>query len=156
MKEQVRLTIVEGCRYTGDDLDMSTDDAWGIALDQRHFGPRQLVVVTARAGGVPLGIAHCERTEPPELGLTCCLAALDDGADAVVAYSDEPCSLEEPPGLAERFATARAVAAGFGVHLVDWIMCDDIYLRSIKGTLLPDDWAGDWWDVPALDPPTRR
>ena len=66
-------TIVQGYRYTGDDLDLSGTDFWGFALDQRAFGPRQLVVVTARPDGAVLGLAHCQQTERPELALTCCL-----------------------------------------------------------------------------------
>jgi hypothetical protein len=66
-------TIVEGYHYTGDELDLSGTDFWGYALDQRAFGPRQLVVVTARRDGAVVGLApglaHCERTEPPESAL---------------------------------------------------------------------------------------
>ena len=99
-------TIVEGYRYTGDDLDLSGPDFWGFAVDQRAFGPRRLVVVTARSDGAVLGLAHCERTEPPELALKCCLAALGDG-DIAVAYSDEPVSADPPIGLRDRLDTAR-------------------------------------------------
>jgi hypothetical protein len=51
--------------------------------------------------------------------------------------------LEAPRDLEKRFATGRAAAAEFGVHLVDWIMCDDIHLRGMRITLEdPDDWWG--------------
>jgi len=71
---ELSITIVEGYHYTGDGLDLSGTDFWDLALDQRAFGPRQLVVVTARRDGAVLGLAHCERTELPELALQCCLA----------------------------------------------------------------------------------
>src|SRR5450631_2938583 len=100
------ITIVEGYHYTGDDLDLSGTDFWGFALDQRAFGPGQLVVVTARRDGAMLGLAHCEQTVLPELALKCCLAALDDGAAAAVAYSDEPVSAVPPIGLRDRLDTA--------------------------------------------------
>lgn len=80
--------IVEAHRYTGDDLNLSGADLWGLALDQRAFGPGQLLVVTARHDGAVVGLAHCQLTEPPEFALTCCLETLDNGAVAV-AHSDE-------------------------------------------------------------------
>ena len=144
------ITIVEGYRSTGDDLDLSGTDFWGFALDQRAFGPRQLVVVTARPDGAVVGLAHCGRTEQPELALKCCLATLDDGAAAAVAYSDEPVSTEPPIGLRDRLATARAAAREFGVHLVDWIMCDDIQMRSMRLTLEDCD---HWWELGDAGPP---
>jgi hypothetical protein len=141
--------IVEGCHYSGRDLDLSGTDFWRFALDQRFFGPRQLVVVTARGDGAVLGLAHCERTKWPELALKCCLAALDDGADAAVAYSDEPVSPEPPIGLRDRLDTARVAAQQFGVHLVDWIMCDDDQMRSMSITL---DESDHWSDTPEAGP----
>lgn len=127
---------------------------WSFALDQRCFGPRQLVVVTARTDGGLLGLAHCQQSGSHEVDLKCCLGALDDGAAAVVAYSDEPVCLEPTPDLRQRFDTARRTANKFGVHLVDWIMCDDINFRSMKISLEdPQEDSGrdadDWWDVPA-------
>ena len=136
--------IVEGYRYTGDDVDLSGNDLWRFALDQRAFGPRQLVVVTARGDGALLGLAHCELTEPPEFALECCLDTLDDGAAAAVAYSDEPVSAETPLGLRGRLDTARIAAREFGVHLVDWIMCDPIQMRSMSITL---EAYNPWWEA---------
>ena len=143
--------IVEGYHYSGDDLDLSGTDFWGFALDQRAFGPRQLVVVTARPDGKVLGVAHCQRTEPPELALTCCLAALDDGAAVAVAYSDEPVSADPPTGLRDRLDTACVAARQLGVHLVDWIMCDEVQMRSMRITL---EESNDWWDASDAGPPS--
>jgi hypothetical protein len=56
--EDLRLTIVEGFRYTGEEIDLSTNDTWSFALDQRAFGPRRLMVVSARQDGGVLGLAH--------------------------------------------------------------------------------------------------
>ena len=144
-------TIVEGYQYTGDDLDLSGADFLGFALDQRAFGPRKLVVVTARCDGAVIGLAHCEQTALPELALKCCLATLDDGAAAAVAYSDEPVSADPPIDLRDRLYTARVAAREFGVHLVDWIMCDDTQMRSMRITL--ED-CNPWWDVPDAGPPS--
>jgi hypothetical protein len=71
MSEPSITTTVEGCHYTGDGLDLSGTDFWGFALDQRAFGPRHPVVVAARRDGAVIGLAHCERTELPELALRC-------------------------------------------------------------------------------------
>jgi hypothetical protein len=98
-----------------------------------------------------LSLAHCERTDPPELAFMCCLDTLDDGARAAVAYSDEMMREGPPAGeLLERFFAARAAALERGVHLVDWIVCDDLMIRSIKlgrASYGQDD-ETDWWDVP--------
>jgi hypothetical protein len=138
------VTFVEGCHVHDSPLDLSTVDAWSIALDQRAFGPRQVLVVTASADGRILGLAHCERTDPPEIALRCCLATLDDGAAAAVAYSDEPVMPDPSPDLPARFATARAAAREHGVHLVDWLLCDDTEVRSMR---LSIEEVEEWWDI---------
>ncbi len=127
-----------------DTLDLRGDTAWSIALDQRAFGPRRTLAVTADRTGRVLGIAHCERTDPPELALRCCLETLDDAADAVVAYSDEPVTTTPPPDLRDRLQAAGAVATERGVHLVDWFLCDDDRFRSMRLSVDPQ---GDWWNV---------
>lgn len=144
------LLIVEGYRIYDSGVDLSSTDAFRIALEQRAFGPRQLLVVTARFDGQANGLAHCDQTEPPEAALECCLDILDDvnagdGATAAVAYSDERVGSNAPPGLAARFAAARNAAAECGVHLVDWMMCDDTEPRSMRFTIEAID---EWWDVP--------
>jgi hypothetical protein len=149
--------VVEALRYEGDRLDLSDfHTALEFALDQRCFGPRRVLVVTCDGSGSLLGLAHCERSDPPEMAVLCCLDTLDDGARAAVAYSDEMVR-EGPatPELEERFLAARAVALGLGVHLVDWIICDDQMMRSIKLGLdsdEEDDGEMDWWDVPTSRP----
>lgn len=50
-----------------------------------------------------------------------------------------------PAELAPRFALARSIALQYGIHLVDWIACDDDLFRSSRLALEPDE---DWWDVP--------
>lgn len=140
----LKLTIVDGYRFTGSDLDLSTIDAWAIALDQRAFGPRQFLVVTAHADGRVLSLAHCERTDPPEWALRCCLDTLDDGAAAAVAYSDEPVANDPSPDLVERLAAARAAALEHGVHLVDWMLCDDSQFLSMR---LAVEEVDEWWDL---------
>src|SRR5687768_8597591 len=101
-----------------DDTDIRRE-AWSFALDQRAFGPRRLLVVFADRFGRFRGLAHTPRTDPPELALACCLDRLGHGADAAVAFCDEPLRWGPPPSdLGERFATARAVCVEYGVHLV--------------------------------------
>ena len=85
--------------------------------------------------------------EPLEIS---CIAHLGRGAAAAVAFCDEPVT-EGPMPIhnALRFRWARAIAANAGIHLVDWIACDDRLFRSVRLALEPD---AEWWDVPgALD-----
>ena len=138
-------TSVDCYRNISNDLDLSGPDLFGLALDQRAFGPRRLVVVTARPDGAAVGLAHCEQTELPELALRCCLAALEDWGAVAVAYSDEPVFADPPIGLRDRLDSARDAARDFGVHLVDWFMCDDSVMRSIRITL---EECNHRWDLP--------
>jgi len=141
------LIVVEGYAATpADDTDLR-NDVWSFALDQRAFGPRRLLVAFADRSGRLLSLAHARRTDPPEAALDACIQHLGAGAAAAVAFCDQP--VEEgppPPLLVLQFALARSVAAGHGVHLVDWIACDDALFRSTRLALDPH---GDWWDVPA-------
>ena len=152
MRDKLRLTTVEGWHYDRKDTYLSAQWAVQLVLQQRTFGPRRLLVVTAREDREVIGVAHCDRTDPPDLGLKCCLAALNHGAAAAVAYSDEPVALESPPDLLDRFVAARAVAAEFEVHLLDWFMCDDLHFKSIRNAVGP---PAKWWDLPA-DRRSRR
>lgn len=155
MDESQRTMVVDGFRVKGTAFDLAKHDAWQFAFEQRVFGPEQLLVVTARPDGQVISLAHCDLTEPPEMALKCCLATLDDGAAAAVAYSDEPVGFDLPPGLAERFAIARATARQFGVHLVDWMLCDDTEIRSMRFTLEAVEEIDAWWEVPAGEAPDR-
>ena len=121
-----------------------------LVLHQRSFGPRQLLVATARADRTVLCLAHCDRTNPPEQALGFCLAGLGEGADLVVAYQDELVTVDPPADLEERFAAARDVAAGFGVRLVDWFMCDDLRFRSTWSALYR---GAEWWETPPSSHP---
>ena len=51
------------------------------------------------------------------------------------------------------FDRARLTAADHGIHLVDWIACDDERMRSNRVPPFRAEHAGtaadDWWDVPA-------
>jgi len=94
-----------------------------------------------------MGLAHCRMFEPPGDALLCCLDALrTDATAAAVAYSDEP--VEGGPvsvDLTYRFVSARATAAEQDVHLVDWIICDDTMISSLKFGLIE---GATWWDLP--------
>jgi hypothetical protein len=140
------IIIVEGLVATDlDDTDLRNEH-WSLALDQRAFGPRRLLVAFADRVGRLRSLAHTPRSNPPELGLAYCIDHMGRDAAAAVAYCDEPVSWgPPPPDLGLRFALARAIAAEQGVHLVDWIACDDDKFRS---TRLAIDGGTEWWDVP--------
>lgn len=140
------LIVVESLIPTHlDDTDLR-EEVWSFALDQRAFGPRRLLVALADPAGRLVGLAHTARTDPPELALGPCVDYLGQRAAAAVAFCDEPLSSGPPPAdLGERFALARSIAATHGVHLVDWIACDDQLFRSTRMAL---GLAGEWWDVP--------
>lgn len=128
--QNLTITFVEGWHLReGIHLE---EIMWSFAMDQRHFGPRQLLVATARADGFVVGLAHCDQTDPPMMGLKCCLAALDDDAALAVAYSDDFVAAEPPAGLDQRWKASIEAAEEFGVELVDWIMCDDLMYRSMR------------------------
>jgi hypothetical protein len=154
--DDLQLTIVAGFHVDRPAFDMTKRDAWFFALNQRLFGPHQLLVVTARPDGQIVGFAHCDLTEPPEMALKCCLATLDDGAAAAVAYGDEPAGFDSIPGLEKRFATARAAAREYGVHLVDWMLCDDTEILSMRFLLEEVDGVDAWWEVPPTDARERH
>lgn len=142
---QPSIIVVEALVPTdSDDTDLRRE-AWSFALDQRAFGPRRLLVAFSDRFGRFRGLAHTPRTDPPELALASCLQRLGHGADAAVAFCDEPLRWGPPPGdLVERFARARAVCVDFGVYLVDWFSCDDLLIRSSRLALDP---GAEWWDV---------
>jgi hypothetical protein len=141
-----KLIVVDGYVATAKDKTNLRKDAWSIALDQRAFGPRHLLVAFANERGRFVGLAHTPQTTPMEAALGPCIKHLGQGAAAAVAYSDEPVREgPPPPDLARRFAMARSIAASNGIHLVDWIACDDQMFRSTRFALHPDE---EWWDVP--------
>ena len=138
-----------------DDTDLRRD-AWSFALDQRAFGPRKLLVAFADADGTFRGLAYSDRTDPPELAVGPCIAHLGRGAAAAIAFCDEevvdgPIDLDQ---LQCRFAIASAVCASAGIHLVDWVACDDDRFRSSRIALHGPD---EWWSVPGhLQQPGNR
>jgi hypothetical protein len=123
------------------------DEVWSYALDQRAFGPGQLVVAFGDRRGTFRAMAHCRRTEPFTAGLTACILHLGRGTEAAVVLNDERVEAGPPDleALAARFALARSVCAATGIHLVDWIGCDDQLFRSTRLAIDPES---DWWDVP--------
>ena len=145
---QSPLIVVEGYVAKPRDHTNLRREAWSLALDQRAFGPRRLLVALADRRGRLRGLTHARRTEPPEAALGPCIQHLGLGssAPAAVAYCDEPVAMgPPPPELPERFELARSIAASHGVHLVDWFACDDQVFRSTRLALDPE---GQWWDVP--------
>jgi hypothetical protein len=141
-----KLIVVDGYAATPADDTNLKQDVWSFALDQRAFGPRRLVVGFTDRSGRLRTLAHAPRTDPPEAALDACIQHLGSGAAAAVAWCDEEVVDGPPPvPLALTFALARFVAARHGVHLVDWISCDDSLFRSTRLALDPH---GEWWDVP--------
>lgn len=131
-------------------LDNLRDNVWSFALDQRAFGPRKIIVVFADSDGEFRGLAFTDRTDPLELGFDACLQYLGAGAAAAIAFCDQPVTEGPPPReFVELFARAQTIASSYGVHLVDWIACDDDKMRSNRTPPGPPGQLGDeWWDVP--------
>ena len=113
---------------------------WELALDQRAFGPRRLLVAFTDVDGRLLSIGHTERSDPPAAALAACIEHLGGSAIAAVAYCDEPVAMGPlPPELAEHWATVQTIAGDYAVHLIDWIACDDQLFRSTRLALHPDE-----------------
>lgn len=142
------LTVVDGLVPTDlDDTDLSSfGEAMSIALDQRYFGPRRLLVAFAERDGRMRALAAATRTDPIEFALRACIQHLGEGASVAIAFNDEPVEWGPPPAdLANRFWGWQEMCRASGIHLVDWISCDDQTFRSTKIALQP---GGEWWDVP--------
>lgn len=126
--------VVDGLRATRRGRIDLTDERelFGLALDQRAFGPGRLVVAFTDRRGRLRTIAHTMRTDPPELALVACIAHLGRGAAAAVAFADEPAVMGTlpPEDLPERWARAHAAAEAVAIRLVDWFACDDLAMRS--------------------------
>ena len=84
-----KLIIVDGYRATSKDRTNLRKDTWSLALDQRAFGPRRLVVALSDRRGRFIGLSHTPRTDPPEIALGPCIDHLGGGAAAAVAFCDE-------------------------------------------------------------------
>ena len=152
------LIVVDGVEPNPEfDHDPLPDQILGIALDQRAFGPRQLMVAFAAYDGRFLALLWARRTDPVGLALQACLLHFDtigrggEEEAAAVVLCDEPVADgPNPPGFLARFEGARRVARTHGVHLVDWIGCDDDRFRCARlRTFAPATEPG-WWDVPHL------
>jgi hypothetical protein len=140
------LVVVEGLIPADGYEGNLRDEVWSYALDQRAFGPRRLLVAFADRDGRFLGLTYTKRTKPAEIALGPCIQHLGQPAAAAIAFCDEPVKEGPPPeNLESRFALAQSVASSHGVHLVDWIACDDDLFRSSRIALQP---GTEWWDVP--------
>lgn len=116
---------------------------WRYTLAQREYGPRRLIVMFADRNGRMQCLMHTARTVPPEDALVRCLDRLRRRAVAVAVYADEPVSAApRPADLNHRFTVASDLCAGRGLHLIDWYLCDDIYIRSLRGAIVSD--GGPW------------
>jgi hypothetical protein len=144
------MIIVEGVAPVAEsELDDVPNQIWSYAMDQRAFGPRKLLVVFTDGAGRLRTLAHANRTDRPLLAFEACLDHLGAGAAAAIALCDEsvtpgPLSAE----VLERFTEARALAQLYGVHLVDWIACDDDAFRAVRLLTLTPSEQPDWWDLP--------
>jgi hypothetical protein len=86
-------TIIVELVVSRDPTELSLrENAWSLALDQQAFGPGRMLVATADRAGRLLAIAHTATTDPPHLGLGCCLEyTFRHGIvpDAAVVFNDE-------------------------------------------------------------------
>ena len=142
--------VVEGVVPVAEsELDDVPNQIWAYAMDQRAFGPRKLWVVFTNAASRLRTVAYATRTDRPLLAFEACLDHLGAGAAAAVALCDEPVVAGAlSTDRLERFTEARVLAATYGVHLVDWIACDDEAFRAIRLVALKPSEQPDWWDVP--------
>ena len=140
------LIVVDGLVPTELDDTNLREEAWSLALDQRHAGPRKLLVAFGDLDGRFRGMAIARRTDPPELALEPCIQYLGAGAEIAIAYCDEPVTMgPPPPDIAQRWSMATSVCDSHGIRLVDWFACDDEAIRSFKLALHPDE---PWWPAP--------
>jgi|SRR5436190_4497788 hypothetical protein len=137
------------------DHDPLPDQILGIALDQRAFGPRQLMVAFAAYDGRFLALTYARRTDPVDRALEACLLHFDrlgrggEALAAAVVLCDEP--VKDGPAPASFIATferAKSMARKHDVHLVDWIACDDDLLRFARRRIFTPAAESGWWDVP--------
>lgn len=127
----------------------------GVTMDQRAFGPRRLLVIFGSLDDRFVSLQHCPTTQGLDNALLACLWHFDvvgrggERSAVAVALSDEAVVAGPPPeDFLLRFEAARAVAADAGVHLLDWVACDDEQFRFARMRPtgpLPDP---GWWDVP--------
>ncbi|MFC7485315.1 hypothetical protein ACOCJ7_02230 [Knoellia sp. CPCC 206453] len=137
------------------DHDPLPEQILGIALDQRAFGPRKLMVAFAAYDGRFLALLHAQRTDPIASALEGCLLHFDslgrggEARAAAVVLCDQPVEDGAPsPEFLATFEFAQGIARKHGVHLVDWIACDDDQFRCARlRTFAPGTETG-WWDVP--------
>lgn len=137
------------------DHDPLPEQIVGIALDQRAFGPRQLMVAFAAYDGRFVAMTWARRTDPIDAALEACLChfdAIGRGGEAVAAavvLCDQP--VEDGPASPEFLATfelARTLARAHRIHVVDWIACDDDRFRGARLRSIRPATDPDWWDVP--------
>lgn len=127
----------------------------GLAMDQRAFGPRQLMVAFGARDGRFLALHYCPRTDPPDLALRACLWHFDHNGRggeqlaAAVVLCDEAVVAGPPTAdFAARFEAAGLTAAEHDVHLVDWVACDDEQFRFARMRPTGPTPEPGWWDVP--------
>ena len=145
------------------DHDPLPDQILGIALDQRAFGPRQLMVAFAAYDGRFLALTYTRRTHPMDAALQACLLHFDslgrggEAHAAAVVLCDE--AVEDGPAPASFVATferAQSMAREHDVHLVDWIASDDDLFRCARRRTFTPEAEPGWWDVPDLPIGSQR
>jgi hypothetical protein len=139
----------------GFDHELLPDTILGIALDQRAFGPRKLMVAFAAYDGRFLALTYAPRTDPVQTAIEGSLRYFDTyvrGGQvdvAAVVLCDEPVTDgPTPPEFIDKFELARTIARRHNVHLVDWIGCDDDLFRCARRSTFTPVADPDWWDVP--------
>ncbi|OAB88763.1 hypothetical protein AWH69_02985 [Janibacter melonis] len=127
----------------------------GLAMDQRAFGPRQLMVAFGAEDGRFLGLHYCTRTDPPDDALRACLWHFDHNGRggeqraAAVVLCDEAVVVGPPAAsFTAQFEAGRLLAAEHDVHLVDWVACDDEQFRFARMRPSGPTPEPGWWDVP--------
>lgn len=140
-------------RHEGERIDLR-DTALDLTGLPWLYTGANCVVAGAHRDGSLLAVAMVHEDVDLEDALDACLGALEhQGAEAAVAYSPLH-GAGVPVGMLERhalFGIGRCLAADWGIHLVDWLLCGDGTYRRLKPVAAD---PSDWWDVPvpARDP----
>lgn len=153
------VTIVVDALVPNPDVehDPLPEQILGIALDQRAFGPRKLMVAFGTYDGDFLALTYAGRTQPMNAALEACLLHFDTigrGGHthaAAVVLCDEPVKHGPPPSaFLDKFKAAQEIARRHRVHLVDWIGCDDDLFRCARRREFTPTPERGWWNVPDL------
>lgn len=119
------------------------DEAVAFALALGTAPPFRILVAFLNARGRLEQIAVHEELSRPLLDLAVQAVGEDTGWPAVLVFTWEPVPLEPPEDRVHAFSRLRRLAAP--TQVLDWLMIDEVNLRSLAFTLDP---ASAWRSRP--------